>query len=127
MEIFNFKKLLNSLRIALFGLRTAFKEQTFRMMVAIATLTIFLAFYFKVTLIEKEILIFLIVLVLALELINTQIEKILNILSPNHDPKIKVIKDISAGAVLLACLGALIIGILIFLPYFSKPFSFFKR
>ena len=127
MEIFNFKKLLNSLRIALFGLRTAFKEQTFRMMVAIATLTIFLAFYFKVTLIEKEILIFLIVLVLALELINTQIEKILNILSPNHDPKIKVIKDISAGAVLLACLGALIIGILIFLPYFSKRFSFFKR
>jgi len=117
MEVFNFKKLLNSLRIALFGLRTAFKEQTFRMMVAIATLTIFLAFYFKIIFIEKIIIILLIVLVLALELINTQIEKILNILSPNYDPKIKIIKDISAGAVLLACIGALIIGILIFLPY----------
>ena len=118
MKIFGFKKLLNSLKTGLFGLRMALEEQTFQMMVAIATLTIFLAFYLKVIFIEKIIIFFLIVLVLAFELINTQIEKILNILSPNYDPKIKTIKDISAGAVLLACIGALIIGILIFLPYF---------
>ncbi|MBZ9569827.1 diacylglycerol kinase [Patescibacteria group bacterium] len=117
MRIFNFKKLLNSLRTALFGLRIALEEQTFQMMVVIATLTIFLAFYFKIVFIEKIIIILLVVLILALELINTQIEKVLDILEPTYNPKIKIIKDISAGAVLLACLGALIIGILIFLPY----------
>ncbi|MBZ9572292.1 diacylglycerol kinase family protein [Patescibacteria group bacterium] len=118
MKILDFKKLLNSLETAFLGLKLALKEQTFKMMVFIASFIIFLMFYFKVTLIEKEILISLIALVLALELINTQIEKVLNILMPHYNPKIKEIKDISAGAVLLACLGALIIGILIFLPYF---------
>jgi len=71
-------------------------------------------------LIEKLIIIFLIAVVLALELINTQIEKVLNILNPNYDQRVKLIKDISAGAVLLFCLGALIIGILIFFPYFKE-------
>ena len=74
-------------------------------------------FILELSFLEMIIVIFLITLILSLELINTQIEKILNFLQPNHDPKVKIIKDISAGAVLLACLGALIIGFLIFLPH----------
>ncbi len=123
MKIFDFKKLLNSFRAAFSGLRIAIREQTFQIMVFIAFLTIFLMIYFKVAFIEKLIIIFLIAVVLALELINTQIEKVLNILKPDYDQKVKIIKDISAGAVLLFCLAALIMGILIFLPYFEEFFK----
>jgi len=120
MKILNFKKLSNSFRAAFHGLRLVICEQTFQIMVLIALATIFLMIYFEVALIEKLIIIFLIAVVLALELINTQIEKVLNILKPDYDQKVKIIKDISAGAVLLFCLGAIIIGILIFFPYLQK-------
>ncbi len=69
---------------------------------------------------EKIIVIFFITLILTLELINSQIEKILNILQPNYDPRVKTIKDVSAAAVLIACLGSAIIGFLIFLPYLGR-------
>lgn len=120
MKILDFKKLSNSFRAAFHGLRLVIREQTFQIMVLIALATIFLMIYFKITFIEKLIIIFLIAIVLALELINTQIEKVLNILKPDYDQKVKIIKDISAGAVFLFCLGVLIIGILIFSPYLQK-------
>jgi diacylglycerol kinase len=69
---------------------------------------------------ERAVLILTILLVLTLELINSQIERILDFLEPNHDPRIKRIKDLSAAAVLLACLGSIVIGLLILLPYFLK-------
>ena len=122
MKILDFKKLSNSFRAAFQGLRLVISEQTFQVMVLIALATIFLMIYFEVTFVEKLIIIFLIAVVLALELINTQIEKVLNILKPDYDQKVKIIKDISAGAVLLFCLGAIIIGILIFFPYFKEFF-----
>lgn len=122
MKILDFKKLSNSFRAAFQGLRLVISEQTFQVMVLIALATIFLMIYFEVAFVEKLIIIFLIAVVLALELINTQIEKVLNILKPDYDQKVKIIKDISAGAVLLFCLGAIIIGILIFLPYFKEFF-----
>jgi diacylglycerol kinase len=73
---------------------------------------------------EKIIIIFIITLVLTLELINSQIERILNILQPNYDLRVKIIKDISAAAVLIACFGSVVIGILIFLPYLRIYFGF---
>ena len=117
MKILDFKKLRNSFRAAFRGLRLAFFEQTFRIFCFCAFFVIIFMFIFRISLREKIIVIFLITLNLTLELINSQIEKILNILQPNYDKKVKIIKDISAGAVLIACLGSAIIGILIFLPY----------
>jgi len=112
-----FKKLRDSFRAAFQGLRSALREQTFRILCFCALPVIIFMFILELSFLEMIIVIFLITLILSLELINTQIEKILNFLQPNHDPKVKIIKDISAGAVLLACLGALIIGFLIFLPH----------
>ena len=73
-------------------------------------------FLLEVSFYEKLILIFTITFLLAIELINTCIEEIVDIFQPNYSQKAKIIKDIAAGAVFLASLGALIIGILIFLP-----------
>jgi len=120
MKILDFKKLLNSFRAAFHGLKLVIGEQTFRIMVLIALLAIFLMIYFEITFIEKLIIIFLIAVAIPLELINSQIEKVLNILKPDYDRKVKIIKDISAGAVLLFCLGSAIIGVFIFLPYFQE-------
>lgn len=102
------------------GLKSALSEQTFRIFSLVALMVIVLMFLFKVSLYEKLILILITTFVMTLELINSRIERILDIFQPNHDPRVKIIKDISAGAVLLACLGASIIGILIFWPYFMK-------
>lgn len=119
-KIFNFKKIIKSIRIALEGLKSAVLEQTFRIFCFIAVLVIILIFLFKVALWEKVILILTITFVMAIELINSRIEKVLDIFQPNHDHRVKAIKDASAGAVLLVCLGAAAIGILIFWPHFKN-------
>jgi len=69
--------------------------------------------------IERAILVLAIMFVLGLELVNSQIERALDTAQFDHNPKIKDIKDLSAGAVLLASIGALVIGLFIFIPYLT--------
>lgn len=52
------------------------------------------------------------------EMLNTCIEKAMDMISKEYDVRIKVIKDISAGAVLVAATAALIIGLIVFIPKF---------
>ncbi len=60
--------------------------------------------------------IILFALVMSLELVNTAIETVVDICSPNINPKAKLAKDMAAGAVLLAAMAAAIIGLVIFIP-----------
>jgi len=55
-------------------------------------------------------------LVLALELLNTAIEKLCDTISTEIQPEIKIIKDVSAAAVLLSAAGSVVTGIIIFFP-----------
>ena len=57
-------------------------------------------------------------LVLIAETINTAIEKICDFVEPNFNKKIGIIKDISAGAVILATLLSIIVGVLVYSKYF---------
>jgi len=116
------KKFVKRFKFALAGLRSAISEQVFAVFCIIGSLVFITMFAFRVPLYEKVILILTVTFIMTLELINSRIERVLDILQPKHDPKVKVIKDISAAAVLLACLGAAIIGILIFWPYFRNLF-----
>jgi len=106
-----------SFKHAFSGLRYALREQTMKILLFIAFLAVALSFYLEISLIEKAIIFLTITLVLGLELINSQVERTLNIVEPRFSEKVKEIKDISAGAVLVASIGAAVIGILIFLPY----------
>ncbi len=54
--------------------------------------------------------------VLAAEAFNTAIEKLCNLYSTDYNPQIKIIKDVAAGAVLLAASGSFVAGSIIFLP-----------
>ncbi|CAL1521429.1 diacylglycerol kinase family protein [Chitinophaga sp. MM2321] len=56
-------------------------------------------------------------LVWITEMFNTVVEKIMDHLSPQQHPKVKWIKDVAAGAVLVAAMGAVITGALIFIPH----------
>ncbi len=115
-------KLKNSFKAALKGLRIAHHEQTFQILCLCGFLVMIFIFVLGIRPLEKIIVIFLITSVLAFELLNTQIEKVLDFLQPDHDPRIKRIKDISAGAVFVVSIGAAISGILIFFPYILECF-----
>ena len=119
---FNLKKLIKNFGFAFVGLKEAASEQTFRIFIMAAVLVVVLMFVFDVSHYEKLILVLIITIVVTLELINSRIERILDIFQPDYDKRVRIIKDISAGAVLLACLGAAIIGFLIFWPYFKNLF-----
>ena len=73
-------------------------------------------FYFQLSITEWIIQILVITLIMAIEGINTAIEEIANFIHPEFHKKIGLIKDISAGAVFLFAIGAIIIGLIIYLP-----------
>lgn len=118
---FSLKKLLRSLGYAVNGLKAAFRtEQNFRLHTMAALLAVLLSFFLKISAYEWLIIILCIVGVMALELVNTSIEKICDRISPEKHPQIKYIKDAAAAAVLIVAAGAFIAGLVIFLPRLMK-------
>ncbi len=117
MKTLDFKKLIASFKAAFGGLRSVYREQTFQLLCFCGFLTIVLMLVLRLSFLEQVIVLLLIASVLAFETINSQIEKILDFLEPNHDPRVGMIKDVSAGAVLLVSVGAAVIGVIIFLPH----------
>lgn len=60
---------------------------------------------------------FAIIIVFLSEIFNTAIERTLDLIDIEENPRIKIIKDMSAGAVLVAAVAAVLIGFTIFTPY----------
>lgn len=81
-----------------------------------ATIVGLLCIYFPVSRSELVMLVFSIAFVWVTEMINTAIEKAMDFVSMEKHPEIKAVKDIAAGAVLLAAIAALIAGFAIFIP-----------
>jgi len=65
---------------------------------------------------EWVMLVVTIVIVIAAELINTAIERIVDLASPGLHPLAKAAKDTAAGAVLITAIGAVVVGLLLFVP-----------
>lgn len=82
-----------------------------------AVVAIFCGFYLNITRMEWLVLVLTISLVIAAEMLNTAIEKTLDLLHPQQSPKVKFIKDVAAGAVLILALASVVVGILIFWGY----------
>lgn len=93
------------------------KNGQIQLLITIAVLII--SFLFKISVVEWMLVILLCGLVMATEIINTIIEKICDRITTDYDEKIKVIKDMSAGAVLFIAIIAAVIGFIIFVPYFK--------
>ncbi|PKV50576.1 diacylglycerol kinase (ATP) [Aquimarina sp. MAR_2010_214] len=92
-------------------------EPSIQVQVGVAVLMTILGFYFDITSIEWILQIFAIGLVMSVEGLNTTIEAIADFIHPDFHNKIGFIKDIAAGAVFIAAITAIIIGLLIYIPY----------
>ncbi len=93
-------------------------ERNFRIQLAVGILVILTGVVVKLSRDEWLLVIIMVGLVLVLELINSALEKLLDIIRPRLHQQVKIVKDILAAAVLLASLLAVIEGIIIFWPYF---------
>jgi undecaprenol kinase/diacylglycerol kinase (ATP) len=92
-------------------------EPAFKYFIGVAILVITAMLYFPTSRTEKGVILTMIFAVLTLELINSVLERFLDFLQPNNDPRVRTIKDLLAAIVLVAALGAAAIGILILWPY----------
>lgn len=81
-----------------------------------AILVVMAAFILQVNATEWAILVLTIALVFITETLNTAVEELTNLVSPDYHPLAGKIKDLAAGAVLLAAIGAVAVAFIIFLP-----------
>ena len=85
---------------------------------AIAALVVLIGFYLQISINDWRWIALAITLVWTTEIMNTAIETVCDALHPEHHKMIGIAKDAAAGAVLMAGLGAAVIGALTFWPYF---------
>jgi diacylglycerol kinase len=115
-EIRRFKR---SFGHALDGIKYAIvHEKNFRIELVFALVVVFLIFFFKVKNWEAIILILMIMWVIVSELTNTVFERVVDILKPRIHPYARLIKDLMAAVVLISSIASVVVGIIIFYPYF---------
>ncbi len=118
------KQLVRSFTYAFEGVMHALKsDQNLRIHFIIAAIVIAVSLYFRVSAYEMGILGVMILLVIITEMINTAIEKMVDLITKEHREEAKVAKDVSSGMVFVAAAGSVAIGVLIFTPYILKLFS----
>lgn len=91
-------------------------ESSIKVQFFIAVLMTIAGFHFDISNTEWALQFICIGLVMAIEGVNTAIEKLADFVQPNFDDKIGLIKDVSAGAVMAASLIAVIVGCIIYIP-----------
>lgn len=108
---------IKSFSFALRGIKTALrKEPNLRIHATLAVIALITAALLGFTRVEWLVLLVTIFLVLILELVNTVFETLVDLVSPDQKPAARIAKDVSAGAVLLAAILSVIVGLILFLP-----------
>ena len=111
------RKFLKSFVFAFTGIKEVVShEQNFKVHLLATFLVILFGILFKVSPIEWCVLFLTISLVLASEMLNTAMEKLCDLTHPEQNETVRIIKDVSAGMVLVCAIGAVCTGIVIFLP-----------
>ena len=88
---------------------------------AFATIAVVIAgFVFGISTSEWCLLVLAIIAVWMAEALNTAIEFLADVASPEFHPLVKKAKDVAAGAVLISAIGAIVLGIIIFGPHILK-------
>ena len=111
------KPLLKTLSYGFNGILYTLKhERNMVIHFLVMTLVIIAGIVFKITFVEWGVCFVLFALVLSLELMNTALENVVDLVTEEKKQKAKIAKDAAAGAVLVAAIFSVIIGISIFLP-----------
>lgn len=99
------------------GIWTAIITQSnLRIHFVIGSLVIFASIYLKISFNEIVALVLTISIVMVSEMINTSLEFMADAITLEHNENIKRAKDVSAGAVLMAAIFAVLVGVIIFVP-----------
>ena len=111
------RNLLESFRYAFAGLAYALRTQrNTRIHLTIAAGAVALGLWLGLSLTQWAVLVLTIGSVLVSEMLNTVAETLVDLVSPGYHPLAKVVKDVTAGAVLLTALISIIVGLLILGP-----------
>lgn len=106
------RTILESFNNAVSGIFFAIRyERNLRIHFVLGALCLFYSFFLPLNFTERALVVFAIAFVIVTELLNTAIEHVIDhFISVLHDPMIKVVKDLSAGAVFCAAINAVFIG-----------------
>ncbi len=114
-----------SMGFAFDGLRYAFRSQrSLRIESIIAGFIVVIGFALNISRLEWVIVIISISFVIGLELVNTALEAVVDLVSPEYHPVAKVAKDVASAAVLTGGVGGLVAGLVIFGAYILGDSSF---
>lgn len=117
-------KLIRSFAFAWNGLRICFlNELNFRIHILLALIAVVLGVLLNVSTLEWIATGFCIALVISMEMLNTAMEKLCDVVHKDFHPGIKKVKDIAAGAVLVSAIFSFVTGLVIYLP---KLIVYFK-
>jgi undecaprenol kinase/diacylglycerol kinase (ATP) len=92
------------------------KQRNAKIQTVMGITAITLGFIVSISPYQWLLVLFCIGLVISLEMINSAIEIFCDMVTTDFHPKIKIIKDVAAGAVLVASIASLVIGLIIFIP-----------
>ena len=110
--------LLHSFRYAFAGVRyLLWTQRNAKIHTALGLFAVALGFALRIERGDWLALVLTIALVLAAEGVNTAVEAAVDLASPAYHPLAKIAKDVAAGTVLLTAIGAIIVGLIVFLPH----------
>lgn len=93
-------------------------ERNFQIEVFALIINLFLIVFLQLSQYDAAVILMSCFAVLSAEILNTAIEKICDIIQPEYDERIKFVKDISAGAVLILAISSVFVGVLVYSKYF---------
>ncbi|MBU0633759.1 MAG: diacylglycerol kinase [Candidatus Omnitrophica bacterium] len=119
------RKMTESFNYSIEGFMYVLKSQkNMRLHFLLAVIALLLGIYFNFTKLEFMILVLTITFVFLAEMINTSMEFVIDLITPEIHPLARIVKDISAGAVLVAAVNSIFIGYLLFLAHLpTKTFQ----
>ncbi len=111
------RKFIRGFGFAINGIwHAAATQLNFRVHLVAAVIAVYAGYALHISKDEWLWIILCIAMVLVAELFNTAIEFLTDLVSPEYNKKAGLVKDMSAGAVLITAIGALVIGLIIFVP-----------
>jgi diacylglycerol kinase (ATP) len=114
---FSIRSRVKSFRYAIAGIGAFIRREHNARIHLVATVGVVIAArVLSVSLLEAVALALVIGLVWVTEMINTCLERMADLISREEHPEIKFIKDLAAGAVLVAAITAVVVGLFIFIP-----------
>lgn len=110
-----------SFKNAFAGIFWALRTQpNFRVHLMLSAIALFLGWYFQISRIEFIIVIFTIGLGLTAEMINTSLESMTDLITKEWRAEAKIAKDVSAGMMLTVAIGAVVVAVIIYVPYIRR-------